>query len=60
MPFVRLFAVLYVIQATANDGQQHNDIHPREFVAMEVLPTKNALGESPIWSDRDQALYWVS
>ena len=33
---------------------------PRELVAVEVMPTKNALGESPVWSDRDQALYWVS
>jgi len=33
---------------------------PRELVAMEALPTKNALGESPVWSDKDQALYWVS
>jgi sugar lactone lactonase YvrE len=33
---------------------------PNELIATEVLSTKNALGESPIWSVRDQALYWIS
>ena len=33
---------------------------PRELKAKEVVPTKNVLGESPVWSTRDQALYWIS
>ncbi len=33
---------------------------PVELSAQECLPTKNVLGESPVWSDRDQCLYWVS
>jgi len=33
---------------------------PREVKAKEVVPTKNVLGESPVWSTRDQALYWIS
>lgn len=47
-------------QATTANDCGNPPLPPRELVAMEVLPTKNALGESPIWSDRDQALYWVS
>eukprot|EP00980_Cylindrotheca_fusiformis_P012115 scaffold2927_cov143-Cylindrotheca_fusiformis.AAC.5 len=35
-------------------------ICPKEFTAQECLSTKNVLGESPVWSDRDQCLYWVS
>ena len=35
-------------------------IAPKEFVANEVVATKNVLGESPIWSNRDQSLYWIS
>jgi triosephosphate isomerase len=33
---------------------------PRELTARECVSTKNVLGESPVWSDRDQCLYWVS
>jgi triosephosphate isomerase len=32
---------------------------PREFMATPCLPVKNVLGESPVWSVRDQALYWI-
>jgi triosephosphate isomerase len=32
----------------------------RELTARECISTKNVLGESPVWSDRDQCLYWVS
>ena len=28
--------------------------------ATEVLPCRNVLGESPVWSARDRKLYWVS
>ena len=35
-------------------------IRPQEFVARECVATKNVLGESPVWSARDQALYWIS
>jgi len=42
------------------NGQYSASYLPRELVATEVLPTKNALGESPVWSEVDQALYWVS
>ncbi|KAL3904112.1 MAG: hypothetical protein SGILL_010193, partial [Bacillariaceae sp.] len=33
---------------------------PRELTARESVSTKNVLGESPVWSHRDQCLYWVS
>ena len=33
---------------------------PREMTARESVSTKNVLGESPVWSVRDQCLYWVS
>lgn len=32
---------------------------PREFMATMCLAVKNVLGESPVWSVRDQALYWI-
>lgn len=32
----------------------------REFTAREVVSSKNTLGESPVWSTRDQTLYWIS
>jgi triosephosphate isomerase (TIM) len=35
-------------------------LRPKELTAKEVVPTKNALGESAVWSTRDQALYWIS
>ena len=33
---------------------------PKELSALEVVSCKNVLGESPIWSVKDQALYWIS
>eukprot|EP00543_Licmophora_paradoxa_P002721 CAMPEP_0202443782 /NCGR_PEP_ID=MMETSP1360-20130828/2961_1 /ASSEMBLY_ACC=CAM_ASM_000848 /TAXON_ID=515479 /ORGANISM="Licmophora paradoxa, Strain CCMP2313" /LENGTH=928 /DNA_ID=CAMNT_0049059569 /DNA_START=20 /DNA_END=2806 /DNA_ORIENTATION=+ len=33
---------------------------PKELTAREVIPCKNVLGESPVWSVRDQSLYWIS
>jgi triosephosphate isomerase (TIM) len=33
---------------------------PRELTAKEAVRTKNVLGESAVWSTRDQALYWIS
>jgi len=33
---------------------------PRTMMAREVVACKNTLGESPVWSARDQVLYWVS
>lgn len=35
-------------------------IRPNEFTAREAVPCKNVLGESPVWSTRDQTLYWIS
>ena len=32
----------------------------RELTAREAVRTKNVLGESAVWSTRDQALYWIS
>lgn len=32
----------------------------REITAKEAVRTKNVLGESAVWSTRDQALYWIS
>ncbi len=37
-----------------------NGMKPQEYVAKECVATKNILGESPVWSVRDQALYWIS
>ena len=42
------------MEAVKQNGQYSAKYLPRELVATEVLPTKNALGESPVWSDRDQ------
>ena len=33
---------------------------PRELTARVAVACANALGESPIWSQRDNTLYWVS
>ena len=33
---------------------------PREITARVAVACANALGESPIWSQRDNTLYWVS
>jgi triosephosphate isomerase len=33
---------------------------PKELTARECLSCTNVLGESPVWSVRDQALYWIS
>jgi triosephosphate isomerase len=33
---------------------------PRELTARECISTRNVLGESPVWSDRDKCLYWIS
>jgi triosephosphate isomerase len=33
---------------------------PKELSAREVVSCKNVLGESPIWSVKDQVLYWIS
>ena len=33
---------------------------PKELTARECVTSKNVLGESPVWSERDQALYWIS
>ena len=33
---------------------------PRELTARECVSSKNVLGESPVWSVRDQCLYWIS
>jgi len=35
-------------------------IRPQEFLARECVATKNVLGESPVWSVRDQTLFWIS
>jgi L-arabinonolactonase len=32
----------------------------RELTAREAVRTKNILGESAVWSTRDEALYWIS
>jgi triosephosphate isomerase len=33
---------------------------PIELTARECVASKNVLGESPVWSVRDKALYWIS
>lgn len=35
-------------------------LRPKELTAREVVTCKNILGESPVWSVRDQTLYWIS
>jgi triosephosphate isomerase (TIM) len=44
----------------ANVSTQSWSYRPREFTAREAVRTKNVLGESAVWSIRDQALYWIS
>jgi triosephosphate isomerase (TIM) len=38
----------------------HEHVRSRELTAREAVRTKNVLGESVVWSTRDQALYWIS
>jgi triosephosphate isomerase (TIM) len=45
--------------ATANSFSMPCRRLPHEFTAREAVPTKNVLGESAVWSTRDQALYWI-
>ncbi len=35
-------------------------MRPKELTARECITTKNVLGESPVWSTKDQCLYWIS
>ena len=44
--------------ATALSASSMN--RSRELTAREAVRTKNVLGESAVWSTRDQALYWIS
>lgn len=37
-----------------------NAVRPKELTARECVTTKNVLGESPIWSAKDNCLYWIS
>ena len=37
-----------------------SNIRPKELTARECVTTKNVLGESPVWSVKDQCLYWIS
>jgi len=46
------------LEASATGGTQFYP--PKELTAVEVVSCKNVLGESPIWSVKDQALYWIS
>lgn len=39
---------------------RNTNLRPQEYFAHECVSTKNVLGESPIWSQRDQTLYWIS
>eukprot|EP00536_Pseudo-nitzschia_multiseries_P014651 jgi/Psemu1/298789/fgenesh1_pm.745_\ len=41
-------------------AQSQQSFPPRELTALEVVSCKNVLGESPVWSVKDQALYWIS
>jgi len=46
--------------SSSTGGQAQQVFPPRELTALEVVSCKNVLGESPVWSVRDQALYWIS
>jgi len=37
-----------------------NRAAPKELTARECVSSLNVLGESPVWSVRDQAIYWIS
>jgi len=39
---------------------EQQQLPPKELTALEVVSCLNVLGESPVWSVRDQALYWIS
>ena len=51
-----------IIDGAANAAllYQNQPPPPRELTARECVACKNVLGESPVWSVRDQALYWIS
>jgi len=44
----------------ASEEEQQQQYPPKELTALEVVSCKNVLGESPIWSVKDQVLYWIS
>lgn len=39
---------------------KNNHARPKELTARECVTTKNVLGESPVWSVKDNCLYWIS
>lgn len=46
--------------AAAASSSSSGRSSPRRFSAREVVPCRNVLGESPVWSARDRTLYWIS
>jgi len=51
---------VHVAQQTTTQGGATTSSRPQEFTARECVSCKNTLGESPVWSQRDQTLYWIS
>jgi Triosephosphate isomerase len=53
-----------IVDAAALHNARHHQSHlllrPREWTARQVVPCQNVLGESAVWSTRDQTLYWIS
>jgi sugar lactone lactonase YvrE len=45
---------------TSPSNNLFTSLQPKEFMARECISCKNVLGESPVWSTRDKALYWIS
>jgi hypothetical protein len=46
--------------ASSSNSISQSSSRPKELTARLCVSTKNVLGESPVWSVKDQALYWIS
>lgn len=49
-----------IVDGGTSSTQAMNTVRPRELTARECVTTKNVLGESPVWSVKDNCLYWIS
>jgi triosephosphate isomerase (TIM) len=61
--FTRIVDAAAAVVLDNDDGPKtssSSSFRPHEFTAREVVPCQNVLGESAVWSTRDQTLYWIS
>jgi sugar lactone lactonase YvrE len=59
--FTRIVDGTIATKSSSSNRPNHNEYNrSRELTAREAVRTKNVLGESIVWSTRDEALYWIS